>query len=1487
VRLRVTVEGLTAGRRTEVTLVAEPDAPAAEVVSAIGRAAGTTQTLWDDRQEVPTDGPLARTGLHDGAVLGAGARGRPVRDPVAQGIELRVVGGPAAGLVFRLGGGRVLLGRHHRCAVPIPDPEMSREHAALDVSLDGTMTICDLGSSNGTSLEGAAVGAEPVPLASGQVVQVGASYVSVRPVDPLDGDLSDDGSCGYVFNRRYRIRRPPPAVEIEFPEAKPEEEKPSFPWLMMGAPLVVAVGMAAVLRQPEYLLLAVMSPVMTLGSSVHDRQGRKRRRSQAATEFKERSVEADRQARVAVQEERARRRDESPDPAVLVLAAMGPRGRLWERRATDDDRLAVRIGLATQPSVVQMRNHPSPPPAWAVPVVVALPAVGVLGVAGERAVSRAVARAVVLQAAVLHSPEDVRVVVLTDGSAEPEWGWVRWLPHAQLDPARGLVALGNDSETLATRVKELQRAIAGRAASRPSPGVASGPSSPDVLVVVDGAKRLRSLPGMLAVLREGPAVGVYSVCLDEDRSLLPEESGAVVTWNEDAGTATVEQHGLPAVAGVSPDRPAPHLCESAARAMAPIHRIGDDVGGGVPDAARLAELSGLDPPTPAAIGERWAAPGRGPRALLGMAEHGPLVLDLATDGPHGLVAGTTGAGKSELLQTLVAGLATSSPPDELNVVLVDYKGGAAFRDCRALPHTVGLVTDLDAHLTERALRSLQAELKRREHLLAVVGAKDIGDYVDARARGRAELAPLPRLVIVMDEFASLALELPDFIKGIVGIAQRGRSLGVHLVLATQRPTGVVSPEIRANANFAVALRVVNSSESSDVIGTPDAATISTATPGRAYLRISQEPPICFQTGRVGGRRPGTVDTVATVTAFCAPWTGLGTPDPAVPSPPAPADDATDLHDLVVAINEAAEAQGFPAQRQPWLDPLPPVLTLAQLASGPAGSALVGPPCEGPLGDHPPVEVPRVTDPGPDGARPDVPALPFGLYDLPDQQEQRPACFDPAAGRHLLLSGSPRSGRSSTLRSVAAAVAGACEVDDVHLYALDCGNGALLPLRDLPQCGAVVTRNEADRTERLLGRLADEVRRRQSVLVDRGLASAAEQRAHPASDVRWPYLVVLVDGWEGFLDAFHDHKDGTVEQLLLGVLRDGGPAGLTVLMTGDRSLLSTARVSSLFEDRFALRFNDRDDYSLAGLAPRRMPETVPAGRAFRAVTGDELQVALLTEDPSGPAQASAFAALAARARERASAASPRSRPFRVDPLPSRISLHEAESLGSAADSGGGTPKRSALAILAGVGGDELAPWWVDLAEYGPGFVVTGTPESGRSTALLSIGTTLLAQGSHVLAVTPRQSPLRTLASQAGAVVMEEAAARAPGTDGPVALDALVAVGGGDAERRVVVLVDDAELTDPDDAWLTALASGPPGRCALVVAGALEQLRDGFRGFPLYAKRGGNGLLLSPKTHLDAAVFNGSLPRGAGFTGQPGRGYLFLRSRPVALLQVPEP
>ena len=264
----------------------------------------------------------------------------------------------------------------------------------------------------------------------------------------------------------------------------------------------------------------------------------------------------------------------------------------------------------------------------------------------------------------------------------------------------------------------------------------------------------------------------------------------------------------------------------------------------------LSEQHGPGPIDDAiAIAAGWRAGGADPPpvAAIGVTVDGVVEIDLARDGPHGLIAGMTGSGKSELLRTLVASLAARSSPDHLTFVLVDYKGGATFDACADLPHTVGVVTDLDDRLAERALASLDAEIRRREQLLRVVGADDLGEY-----RAMPDSDPLPRLVVVVDEFKALAVELPEFVPALVGIALRGRSLGIHLVLATQRPAGVVSDDIRGNTQLRMALRLQDAEDARDVVGDDGPAGFPRGTPGRTMMRLGADETVVFQSARSTG-----------------------------------------------------------------------------------------------------------------------------------------------------------------------------------------------------------------------------------------------------------------------------------------------------------------------------------------------------------------------------------------------------------------------------------------------------------------------------------------------------------------------------------------------------------------------------------------------------------------------------------------------------------
>jgi len=729
----------------------------------------------------------------------------------------------------------------------------------------------------------------------------------------------------------------------------------------------------------------------------------------------------------------------------------------------------------------------------------------------------------------------------------------------------------------------------------------------------------------------------------------------------------------------------------------------------------------------------------------------------------------------------------------------------------------GLVTDLDSQLVERALTSLGAELTRREAILATAGVSDVEEHRRLVGTPGGPGDVLPRLVLVVDEFAALAQELPEFVGGLIGIAQRGRSLGVHLALATQRPGGVVSADIRANTNLRVCLAVPLDADSRDVLDSPLAATIARSTPGRGYARTGHGELTAFQAGRIGGPRLTASEPTAGPTVEVLPAAELGDPQPGDRSEPGVG--STDLGLLVRACRAAAGQLGLPLPRSPWLPPLPPLLVRDD----------VTPPTD-PLADRP--------------GR--VPPLVFGQLDVPGEQTMRPMAFDLDRSTHLLVVGAPRTGRSTVLCTLAGAVAANAGPDDVHLYALDPGGG-LSPLSRLPHTGAVVPRDAPERTERVLGWLADEVTRRQQVLGAAGHADLAEQRACAAPVDRLPHLLLLLDRWEAFLASYGDVDAGRLVDLVYRLLREGPAAGLHLVLTADRNGL-TGRVGALVADRLLLRLVDRGDYAAAGIAPRAVPEQLPPGRGvFVSATPLLAQVALLTADPAGPAQVEALGRLGCAT----AAASPNRRPRRFEPLPATVTLAEL----SAAPG-------PLTAVVLGVGGDEPAPVVVDLAEHPPGLLVAGPPGSGRSTVLQTLAQGLRRTGLPVVAVAPRRSPLRQLP---GCLTGREETA-----------ELLERLGDG----RRVLLIDDAELLlDSAVAPVLEQAVRPAGDAGtlVVAAGTTSELVTAYRGFVLDLRRSRCGLLLSPHHRSEGELFGLRLPLASAGEALPGRGLLVVRGR----------
>lgn len=1410
ITLRCTVLDGRRGARHDIRVEAPGGATVAALVEALRRydpdlAADESEGVVVGDRLVPASHPLATSPILDGCIV---VLGTAPPAAVSGALRLDVVAGPDSGRSYPLAPGDHTIGRCEPADLTLDDAQVSRQHVRITVTPTG-VTARDLGTTNGTTFEAdprdpvavTELGSSPTAVPVGAQLRIGASRVLVRVpvVRPATTRVTSRG--------RIEVNRPPrqqPAlrpVALTAPARPAAPDPAGIPWIAMAVPFVLSVGAAWLLRQPTYLLFGLMSPVVLAGTSVVDRLSRRRRRRRDERRWVEQTELVQRRASLALAEELSALRRQVGDPATLLRAACTPSSRLWERTAVSEDLLVVGLGTGEVPSARlswgadgEQRFEPAQatapddgtngahetgrlvgadpsdlppvrPTLLDAPVTVSLVEHRHLGLSGDRRMVLRSTRWIIGQLLVGHGPETLQVLVLT---REPDtWRWTRWAPH---DVATGH---RSTSET-ARRLDDLLR-------QRHELWDGSPWHGPRLVVLLDG-EQLAELPGVADCLGRGPEVGVHVLALAPDAESLPAACGAVATLAAD-GTGVLRGRGSPTRLTIDGVRAA--WAETVARALAPV-RDATPAQGRLPSDVGLLSLLDVDGTDPSAVETLWRARPRSTRAIVGADRDGAMSIDLADDGPHVLVAGTTGSGKSELLRTLVASLALVNRPDELTFVLVDYKGGSAFLGCEQLPHTAGLVTDLDDQLAARALAALDAELRRRERLLQQSGCRDLAAYVTLRDQGR-EVPALPRTVLVIDEFRVLATELPEFLDGVVRFASTGRSLGVHVVLATQRPAGVVTADIKANVNLRICLRVRDRGDSDDVLDAPDAAAIDPETPGRGFARRGGEALVDFQTARVQ-TRTAAPPTGVEVRALDAPRA----------QPAADRDGASDLAHVVAACRQAAERLGIASAQPLWAAPLPerlPVATLEQRASTQLTAG----------------------------------AAPLGLVDLPRQQRQTVLGWHPVHDGHLAVAGASRTGRTTTLVTLAAGLVRRWSPADLHLHVLDAGSGGLARLRCTPHAGTVVAGDRPREVARFLARLTDEV---------------ADRRRSRAGS---PALVLLIDGWEALVSRLEDVDHGRPVDDLLSLLRDGEPSGLRAVVTGGRGVL-LSRVSAVVSDRLLLRPSDPTDLLLAGVAGAAVPAEQPAGRALRPADGAQVQLALPP----------AWAAIAETARpwpgDRAMTGS--RRPLRLQPLPPDVDVSELR-----------LPPRPTPWALVGVGGDEPVPVGIDLATERV-VLVAGPPGSGRTTALTTMARSLHQQGARVLALCRETSPLRK------------------GPWRSAWFDESGSLPSGLIPQASVVLVDDAERLDgPTESLLLAAAADP--RQSVVVAGLTSALLGSYRGLAGLARSQRTGVLLRPESPTDGDVLG---VRADLFDETPpGRALLVVRgsSTPVQVARSPSP
>ncbi|MED7947985.1 type VII secretion protein EccCa [Streptomyces sp. BE303] len=1221
-----------------------------------------------------------------------------------------------------------------------------------------------------------------------------------------------------LIHRPARTVRPPAAPEartIEAPPNLPEGKAGNIAMsLLPVAGVMSSVVMMTVVRNSQFAALGALVLVVTVIGSlglVFSQRGKAQRTRRTQREAYLSYLEDLREELAGEERERGEHAGVlNPPPPALYDIVRDP-ARLWERRRVDGDFLRVRVGTGEMPvrdlRIGQQSSSVLTPPdrfmlneasalttrfrtGTELPLTVPLDRVGDISVVGPREDCLRVARALLVQTAALHAPDDVTVALAVPGDRLADWEWAKWMPHLldteQLD---GPVAARRIAPSVAQLAQQLGPELRRRASYAAE--VRRGLSGQDalsmtsrLLVIADGhgddAVDL-PLPDEAVGLRE---MGVTVLHLLEQRIQEPGQIGLRITVDGDRVVIEDLREEQPISAHGTVDEVGVPFAEGLARMLAPLRLSAESlVDAPLSGPVDFADLLGIDDVARLDLGRLWAP--RGERAFLrvpiGISDsREPVLLDLKESselgmGPHGLCVGATGSGKSELLRTLVLALVATHPPEDLALVLVDYKGGATFAPFAELPHVAGVITNLEnqAGLVERVHASLAGEVKRRQQVLKDAGnVADIGAYAALRAERRPDLDPLPHLFVVIDEFGELLTAKPDFIDLFLSIGRIGRSIGVHLLLSSQRIEGGNLKGLDTYLSYRLGLRTFSADESRTVLDTTDAFHLPPL-PGFGYLKVDTSHYERFKASYVSGGYRGPVqrseqEQSGPLALEYPAFNSMSRPEGREQREPATRRRETGPTELGVIVGQLEHAAD-PA-RQIWLPPLPGAVPL---------DAIAGPLDVGPRG----LQLAR---------RRGRLQVPLGLLDDPAKQWQGEWFLDlTVAGGHAAVIGGPQSGKTTLLRTLVLSLALTHTPQEVGVYGLDLVGGGLQALSGLPHVGGIAGRADRERAARTVEEVRTMLTTRENVFRDHNIDSVEQLRTLHAAG-RLPRLasaeiVLVIDGFGALRDDFEDLDDAVVD-----ILKRGGGYGIHVVAGMLRWNDVRIATQSNFGTRVELRLNDPTETSIE----RKLAATLAADEPGRVLTDGRLfaQVALpRTDGLADTAELGTVLEQTART-VRATWSGEVAQPVRV--LPHVLEPHLLP--GPVAE-----PKRVPL----GLDQAALEPVLLDLFRHDQHLLVMGDSECGKTNLLKTLAAGLIERHGADELVFAVMDPRRSLrgvipeeysggyaynarmCAGLAAGVSTELERRLPDENAP--LDALEAGswGGG---PRIVVLVDDYDV-----------------------------------------------------------------------------------------------
>lgn len=863
---------------------------------------------------------------------------------------------------------------------------------------------------------------------------------------------------------------------------------------------------------------------------------------------------------------------ENPLPADCIDTVKYLRRNLWERMPSDSDFLTLRLGTGKDKLCVEVKSRANTDGFTMVddeleelagqiieetryvdqiPICVSLKTHQTIGIVGSKEDTYYLLRNILIELTTAHNGKDVHLVGIFEKDSRKYWKELRWLPHIW-DESEQVRYIAFD-ETRRHTISELLKDLISRrkANSQTSTGKKEFCPLPHYVIIAENEQLLQEEIIYNDLISNNPALGITTVILADNMYELPQTCQYLIDLSD--YPVAYEREKYDERLYFKPDTPIHRdELENFARKMAAIELIDQKTESSLPAAITFLQGYAVKSVEELDVLTRWkkSEPYRTLEAPIGMMT-GKKTFSLnvldgdQAHGPHGLLAGTTGSGKSELLQTWILSMAVTYHPHDVNFVIIDYKGGGMSDLMEPLPHVVGKITNIDRNIT-RSLISLKSELKRRQRLFSECGVNNITKYQKAYKNGQTKI-PLPHLILVTDEFAEMKKEEPDFITELNTVATIGRTLGVHMLLATQKPAGVVTDQISANSRFRICMKVQDTADSNEMLKHPDAARITQA--GRAYVRVGEDEIFeLFQSFYSGAEYVGNVMEDKMQMENQVRIVGVtGNRINPLPKQKKRMSKQDELTAVIQYINKVCQQQHIEKMKGPWLPELPRWLTFRELGLEEEFNEALW-----------------------NNKTKDL-KIPVGKYDIPENQSQGILYMNLTETGHYGIYGSPSTGKTFLLKRILMSLGMYYSPKDIQITVIDAGKWELKEFADMPHMRELILNDEETKIQSFIKRILQETDARKKSFLKHAVSSFSAYRE--AVDPNLPAIVIIVDQLKPLLEQYVD-----MEAVLDFIASSGQAFGIHLIYTTNSGMSVSYKLTQKIKGAVSLQQPEKGNYA---------------------------------------------------------------------------------------------------------------------------------------------------------------------------------------------------------------------------------------------------------------------------------------------------------------------